>query len=171
MPNIICMLKKEPFFSCPIDLKIGWEQSVTRVNESQTYLELCVCVLNLDDTVEFPAGFEVSLAANTIRGTAAGELSQSLSTSESNLFPQFSLHEDPGDYTALQEDNDLFYELINDDTRRTCIEVEVNDDDLLEGVEFFSIEIVPDPFVTDFHSNVRLEPAVTSVEILDCECF
>jgi len=63
-------------FSCPTDVIIGWEQNVTRVNESQSILELCVRVLNLDDTVEFPEGFEASLAANTIRGTAAGELSQ-----------------------------------------------------------------------------------------------
>ena len=53
---------------------IGWEQNVTRVNESQSILELCVRVLNLADTIEFPEGFVVSLAANTIRGTAAGEL-------------------------------------------------------------------------------------------------
>ena len=52
---------------------IVWERNVTCVNESQSILELCVRVLNLD-TVQFPEGFEVSLAANTIRGTAAGEL-------------------------------------------------------------------------------------------------
>ena len=66
-------------FSCPTDVIIGWEQNITSVNESQSILELCVHVLNLADTVEFPEGFEVSLAANTIRGTAAGELSQSFS--------------------------------------------------------------------------------------------
>ena len=61
------------FFS---DFIIGFEQNVTRVSESQSILllEVCVRVLNLADTVEFPEGFEVSLAANTIRGTAAGEL-------------------------------------------------------------------------------------------------
>ena len=53
---------------------IGWEQNVTRVNESQSILELYVRVMKLADTVEFPEGFEVSLSANTIRGTAAGEL-------------------------------------------------------------------------------------------------
>ena len=62
------------------DFIIGFEQNVTRIIESQTILEFCVRVFNIDDTVEFPAGFEVSLAANTIRGTAAGELSQRLST-------------------------------------------------------------------------------------------
>ena len=60
-------------FSSPTDVIIGWEQNVTRVNESQSILELCVRVLNLADSVELPEGFEVSLAANTIRGTAAGE--------------------------------------------------------------------------------------------------
>ena len=63
-------------FSCPTDVIIGWEQNVTRVNESQLILELCVRVMNIDDVVEFSEGFEVSLAANTIQGTAAGELPQ-----------------------------------------------------------------------------------------------
>ena len=150
---------------------IGWEQNVTRVNEIGMSLELCVRVLNLDDTVEFPGGFEVSLAANTIRGTAVGELSESLSTSELNyLFPPFSLHEDPGDYIALVNDSDLFFDIIDNDFRRTCIEVEIIDDDILEGVEFFSIEVAPDPFVTNFPSNVLLDPVVTFVEILDNDC-
>ena len=61
-------------FSCPIDFIIGFEQTANRVSESQSILEVCVCVKRLADTVEFPEGFEVSLAANTIRGTAAGEL-------------------------------------------------------------------------------------------------
>ena len=54
---------------------------MTIVNENQPILliELCVIVRNLADTIEFSEGFEVSLAANTIRGTAAGELSQCLS--------------------------------------------------------------------------------------------
>ena len=65
---------KSTFF--PIDVIIGWEQNVTSVNEGQLRVDLCVRVLNLDDAVEFPEGFEVSLAANTIRGTAVGELSQ-----------------------------------------------------------------------------------------------
>ncbi len=55
---------------------IGWEQNVTSVNEGQSMLELCVRVLNINDEVEFPEGFQVSLAANSIRGTAVGELSQ-----------------------------------------------------------------------------------------------
>ena len=61
---------------------IGWEQNVTSVNEGQLMLDLCVRVLNPDDAVEFPEGFEVRLAANTIRGTAVGELSKSLPDSE-----------------------------------------------------------------------------------------
>ena len=65
-------------FSFPTDVIIGWEQNVTSVNERQLLLELCVRVLNLDDDVEFP-GFGVCLAANTIRGTAAGELCQEFS--------------------------------------------------------------------------------------------
>ena len=69
-------VKTSVYFSCPTDVIIGWEQNVTSVNERQLMLEICVRVLNDDDDVSFPEGFEVSLAANTIRGTAAGELSQ-----------------------------------------------------------------------------------------------
>ena len=85
-------------------------------------------------------------------------------------FPDFSLHEDPGDYTALVVYSDIFFDIIDDYTRRTCIEVEINDDNLLEGLEFFSLEIVPDPFVTNFPSNIRLEPDVTFVKIRDNDC-
>ena len=63
-------------FSCPIVVIIGWERNFTSQDERQSPLELCVRVLNIDDDVAFPEGFTVSLAANTIRGTAAGELSQ-----------------------------------------------------------------------------------------------
>ena len=98
-------------------------------------------------------------------------MSESLYNSElTYVFPHFSLHEDPGDYTALVADNDIFIDIIDDDTRRTCIEVEINNDDLLEITEFFSIEVVPDPFVTDFPANVRFDLALTSVEIPDNDC-
>ena len=86
------------------------------------------------------------------------------------IFPHLSLHEDPGDYVALHAVNDLFTDIIANDTRRTCIEVVIVDDGLLEELEFFSIEVVPDPFVVnmmEFPSNVRLDPNVTFVEILD----
>ena len=78
------------------------------------------------------------------------------------------MHEDPSDYTKLQEDSDVF-DIINNHTRRTCIEVLINDDDILEGVEFFSIEVVPDPFVTDFPTNVLLDSYLIFVEISDCK--
>ena len=77
------------------------------------------------------------------------------------------MYADPGDYTALVADSDVFIDIIDDDTRRTCIEVEIIYDNLLERTEFFSIEVVPDPFVTNFPPNVRLDPALTFVEIRD----
>ena len=86
------------------------------------------------------------------------------------VFPHFSLHADPGDYIALVADSDLFIDIIDDDTRRTCIEVQIINDDLLERTEFFGIEVVPDPFEVDngkFPSNVRLDPALTLVETQD----
>ena len=74
--HVVVYLGTSVLFSCITDVIIGWEQNVTTVNESQSILELCVRVMNIDDDVAFPEGFEVSLSANTIRGTAAGELSQ-----------------------------------------------------------------------------------------------
>ena len=98
-------------------------------------------------------------------------MSESSSNSELNyVFPHFSLHEDPGDYTALVADSDIFFDIIDDDIRRTCIEVGNMNDSLLEITEFFSIEVVPDPFVANFPSNVQLDPALTFVEILDNDC-
>ena len=83
------------------------------------------------------------------------------------------IFKDPDDYFALEANNDVFFDIINDDTRRTCVEVVIVDDDLLEGTEFFSIEVVPDPFVVNimqFPSNVLLDPDVNFVEILDNDC-
>ncbi len=80
------------------------------------------------------------------------------------------MHEDPGDYTVLQAGNDIFFDLITGIIRRTCIEIQIIDDDVPEGVEFFSIEVVPDPFMVNFPANVRLDPSVAFVEILDNDC-
>ena len=80
------------------------------------------------------------------------------------------MHEDPSDYTAVQADNDVFFDIIDDDIRRTCIEIQILADDVPEGVEFFSIEVVPDPFMVNFPANVRLDPSVAFVEILDNDC-
>ncbi len=80
------------------------------------------------------------------------------------------MHEDPGDYTVLQADNDIFFDPITGVIRRTCIEIQIIDDDVPEGVEFFSIEVVPDPFIVNFPTNIRLEPNVAFVEILDNDC-
>ncbi len=71
------------------DFIIGFEQNVTRIIESQSTLEFCVRVMNIDDDVAFPEGFEVSLAANTIRGTATGELSQEFELRVELYFPSF----------------------------------------------------------------------------------
>ena len=159
--------------SYPTDLVIGWEQNITRVNEGQSFLELCIRVLNLEDTIELPAGFDVGIAANSIRGTAAGELPEKLILIKYNITSTHSsLHEDPGDYTALHEDVSAFYTAINDNTRRTCLQVEIIDDELLEEMEFFSIEIFSFPYVTDleFPTDVQLDPDVAFVEILDNDC-
>ena len=80
-----------------------------------------------------------------------------------------SVSEDPEDYGALQENDDGF-PFITDINRRACITVQITNDDILEGVEYFSIEVVPDPFETDFPPNVQLEPNVTFVKILDDDC-
>ena len=70
---------------------------------------------------------------------------------------------DPGDYTALRTDTNFV--IITDETRRACINVNIYDDTLLEEVEFFSVQVIPGLF-----PNIRLDPDLTFVEILDNDC-
>ena len=75
------------------------------------------------------------------------------------------MHEDPGDYTELRADSTFV--IISDENRRVCIDVVINDDILLEEVEFFSVQIVPPDVLSP---NIRLDPDLTFVEILDDDC-
>ena len=71
-----------------------------------------------------------------------------------------------GDYTAFRTDTDIIF--ITNEARRTCINVNINDDTLLEEVEFFSIVFVPG--LGGLSPNIRLAPNLTFVEILDNDC-
>ena len=55
---------------------------------------------------------------------------------------------------------------------RTCIEVFIEDDDLLEATENFTIQVVPDPFShpEGLPPNFFLVPDLTVVEIMDNDC-
>ena len=54
-------------------MSIGWEETFTSVNEGQGALEICVCTLSVTGST-FPTDVSITLAAITIRGTAAGWL-------------------------------------------------------------------------------------------------
>ena len=58
--------------------------------------------------------------------------------------------------------------MFDNETRRTCINVVLNDDTLLEEVEFFSVVVVPG--LDGLSENIRLAPNLTFVEILDNDC-
>ena len=76
------------------------------------------------------------------------------------------MHEDSGDYTELRADS-TFVIISDDNDRRACINVTIDNDALLEEVEFFSVQIVrPD----GLSANIQLDPDLTFVEILDNDC-
>ncbi len=83
----------------------------------------------------------------------------------------FSYHVDPGDYQELTVE-DLFLLDITATINRTCIEVFIIDDDLLEDTERFTVQVVPDPFnhPTGLPRNFFLEPDLTVVVIRDNLC-
>ncbi len=54
-------------------MTIGWEELFTSVNERRGILEICVRTLNVTGNT-FPRDISITLAAITIRGTAAGWL-------------------------------------------------------------------------------------------------
>ena len=76
------------------------------------------------------------------------------------------MYKDPGDYTELRTDSNFVF--ITGDNRRACINATINDDPLLEELEFFSVQVVPGP--DGLSDNIRLAPDLTFVEILDNDC-
>ena len=76
------------------------------------------------------------------------------------------MYKDPGDYTELRTDSNFVF--ITGDNRRACIDVQINNDTLLEELEFFSVQVVPGP--DGLSDNIRLAPDLTFVEILDNDC-
>ncbi len=54
-------------------MTIGWEELFTSVNERRGILEICVRTLSVTGNT-FPRDTSITLAAITIRGTAAGWL-------------------------------------------------------------------------------------------------
>ena len=76
------------------------------------------------------------------------------------------MYEDPGDYTELRTNSNFVF--ITDVMRRACIDVQINDDTLLEELEFFSVQVVPGP--DGLSDNIQLAPDLTFVEILDNDC-
>ena len=76
------------------------------------------------------------------------------------------MYEDPGDYTELRADSTFVF--ITNENRRACVDVMINDDTLLEELEFFSVQVVAGP--DGLSPQIRLEPDLISVEILDNDC-
>ena len=136
------------------------------MNEGHGVLEICVCTLNVIGN-PFPPYISITLAANTIPVTAAGWL---FSPSYVSFDLLFSYHVDPGDYGRLSEGNGaLVLTDITATNSRACIEVSINDDTQQEGIEVFSVQVVPDSFnhPTGLPVNFFLEPDRTVVAIID----
>ena len=76
------------------------------------------------------------------------------------------MYEDPGDYTELRTDSNFVF--ITGDNRQACIDVQINDDTLLEELEFFSVQVVPGP--GGLSAQIQLDPVLTFVVIQDNDC-
>ena len=147
-------------------MTIGWEEGFTSVNEGDGVVEICVRTLNVIGN-PFPPDISITLAAKTIRFTAAGWL---FSPSYVSFDLLFSYHVDPGDYGRLSESRgDLFFTGITATNSRACIEVSINDDNLPERAEYFIVQVVPDSFnhPAGLPVNFFLEPDQTVVAIID----
>ena len=83
--------------------------------------------------------------------------------------PDIVLYIDPGDFNRLSLG--VFSTNITATNSRACIEVAINDDDLLEETEVFTVQVVPEPSAHQFGlpENFLLIPNLTSVEIVDNE--
>ena len=77
------------------------------------------------------------------------------------------------DYTELIAENFDVFLTFNDGNRRRRFTVEISDDDLLENIEDFNLELRFDPFLPAPPSGVMLDPGVATVFIQDdiCESF
>ena len=71
------------------------------------------------------------------------------------------------DYRQLIAENFDVFLTFNDQTRRARFSVEISDDDLLENIEDFILELRFDPFLQTPLSGVILEPGVATVYIQD----
>ena len=71
------------------------------------------------------------------------------------------------DYRELVAENFDVFLTFNDGNRRARFSVEIFDDNLLEGLEDFYLELRFDPFLDPPPSGVMLEPAEAIVYIQD----
>ena len=72
----------------------------------------------------------------------------------------------------IEANGDIFFSDITADNNRSCIAVFIEDDDVLEETENFSLQLVPDSFSRPdgLPPNFILEPDLTFVEIMDNDC-
>ena len=71
------------------------------------------------------------------------------------------------DYRQLIAENFDVFLTFNDQNRRARFSVQISDDNILEDIEDFDIELRFDPFLLAPPSGVMLDPGVATVFILD----
>ncbi|XP_064387630.1 uncharacterized protein LOC135335892 isoform X2 [Halichondria panicea] len=117
--------------------RIGFERTSYIVNEGIGMLEVCVRIL------EPPEGtrISVSIGVETVRGTADGS-----------------------DYREMSGSDAAFVLFFDDVVRRSCINVEITEDNRYEFEEQFSLQLIDLPG-SDLPSNYVFDPPTSTIVI------
>ena len=157
----------------PIGVVLGFEQTIFTIDEEDGFVELCVNVTEPPPSI---AIVNISLIAHTQDGTA-GTTVELIHQDFVALLLQllvtvlhytctvisFSYPVSPGDYVAVNEPFRGYS--FNTDNRRQCFNVTIENDDIPEDAESFTITIrhsVPSPLVI-------VAPVVATITILDSD--
>ena len=157
------------------DIVIGFEESKFEVEEGVS-LELCVAVMRPTFSEDFNAVINITVA--TVSGSA-GEyafifsLSLSLSlfnadfaSSQTFLLNVPTVSAGPADYTPISAvDRDTVL-LFDNSTRRACFRVEILEDMIFEGQEFFTVQLTPQILFIGTSQGVSLSPSTATITIV-----
>ncbi len=146
------------------EFHIGFEQTSYTVNEMIGMLE--VCVRMFEPSEETPIGsVQISIGVETVQGSA-GIVCRDY-TLILHYCPLPSVwFTDGNDYTEETGPGTALLLFFTDGRRRSCIRVEIEDDDCYEFEEQFSLQFIA---LDDLPSNLTQFPNVSTITILDNE--
>ena len=137
---------------------VGFERILTIVDEDIGSFELCIQIFTSDTLLR---DFNISLDLSTVSGTA-GMLHEVLLKITQITKSSIS---DSSDYTELNSANSPLVPFTSDpSTHRQCFNVTINDDEVLEDTERFSLSLA---LSGDSKVPVLVTPDNSTVEIVD----